>query len=72
MLFFLLNYLRILVESAFYITKKGGGESFCEQTGHDGKKYPNKRKKKNSLRHCKEGLVSRSQSRRRSIVFIWI
>lgn len=29
MLFFL-NYPRNLVESAFYITKKGGGESFCK------------------------------------------
>lgn len=31
MLFFLLNYSRILVESAFYMTKKGGGGPFCRQ-----------------------------------------
>lgn len=34
MLFFL-NYPRNLVESAFYITKKGGGESFCKPRKQD-------------------------------------
>ena len=41
MLFFLTSQ-EFLVESAFYITKKGGGESFSklkDRTGHDREKF---------------------------------
>lgn len=39
--YFFLTSQEFLVESAFYITKKGGGESFGklkDETGHDGEK----------------------------------
>lgn len=67
MLFFLTSQ-EFLVESAFYITKKGGGESFSklkDRTGHDREKNSMKRQNRRMyFRHSLEGLVESCQSRR--------
>lgn len=67
MLFFLTSQ-EFLVESAFYITKKGGGESFSklkDRTGHDREKNSMKRQNRRMyFTHSLEGLAESRQSRR--------